>query len=776
MAAPDGGQSPTKPMSAFILNNFAGERPRVPAHLLESNESQQAINCEFGYGKLRGIKGPARVGSTMSNAVQGMWTDNGIQFFTWPFDVNAVRSPVIGEKFGRVYYTGGGDFRFADGALARVTGGVPSTSYRVGVPKPSTAPTLEADAETEQAAGGITSRFHYELGGVKYQEQDITLTVDDAGKSYHFDAPAKDTGTSTTTAPGGETLTIRSVGHYIDGRYQASQAFNPFTVSLASTSGLTVADPLSSGLPVGYSFTGYDYVEAADGQILAVAMLYTLARYGTLSESNIANGVTNANPGSTPTDAFAVIYMEVRDPDTSALDFKGYSSNSSFAEASQKVKINLAAHQGSQTRYDVTLERNGDSGLSDAKDDVTRAYVYTFVNIYGEEGPPSDPSLITGKLLETIKVTTKVDNPGQYAPFSSMRVYRTQDGTASDNFYYVGEIITGGVLAGTFILPDSLTSGELGEAISTIGYFPPPPTLIGLCQLPNGIMCGIKDSEAWFSEAFKPYAWNPENVVTFPHRCVGVLPTSVGAVVTTTAGAHNVNGVSPDGMVESIVPGSVGQGGAGKLAMCDVAGAIVYASNDGLVVVEGGGATLKYGERFFTREVWRDLVAGDLSFLRFACHDGRLLAWVEASRSLFMIRLDEAAGSYTRLDFQQPWECSFYLPLADGLYIAAGNTVWAWGATDRVACDWTSKEFVLPRPTNFGAIQVVVSWGTAFVTLFAQISGVWRQISSKALSVGTHTYRLPAGFKSTRFKLVMNGELEVLEVRIAETMKELASV
>lgn len=86
-----------------------GEVPRVPTQALPDNAAESAIDCDFAQIELKGLKQSETV-STMSNlngeVMVDIWTNNGQDFFAWPWPVSVVRGPVVDDKLKRIYYSG----------------------------------------------------------------------------------------------------------------------------------------------------------------------------------------------------------------------------------------------------------------------------------------------------------------------------------------------------------------------------------------------------------------------------------------------------------------------------------------------------------------------------------------------------------------------------------------------------------------------------------------------------------------------------------------------
>jgi hypothetical protein len=646
-------------MAAFKINNFSGIRPRVPESLLPEGAATIARNCEFAYGELRNTKAGYAI-NQMQNAPASIYTDDGLTFYTWTTDVNAVRSPIAKDTFNRLYYTGDGGFKVADRTATKIQGGPPSSSYLVGVPRPTVAPVLAVPiTQYTSANANFAFKFHYEYGGVKYQEQSVSPTVVDDGKQYTFIPPAK------------------------------------------------------------------------------------------LDETNAQ--------------AFPVLRMTATNNADSSQIFDVYTNNSSFESTGGIYSLSMSQDPGNDY-YSVTLT----TGIKEA-DKEARAYVYTFVNTYNEEGPPSDPVVVTTSPVVAVNVTVTKDAIGSYAPLKEIRIYRTPSGSTIADYFYVGSIAVLTEAGPTFVFNDNVKGEQLNEVLSSTDYYPPDQSLIGLMALPNGILCAWKGNELHFSEAYKPWAWPPAYVKPLPNSIVGGIAHGSGAVITTVTHPYLVSGVSPDSMTTARL--NVDQAGVSKWSIAVVDGAVIYASNDGLVVLAGGSASLIQSQKFFTREVWRERYAAGLSGMRFAAWDGRLVVWSgTASFVPFMIRVDEADGTMTDLvGFNAT--CGFTSPMADQFYYANGLILYQFnGGADQTAV-WQSRERVFERPINLGFAQAVT---TGNWTLEMYADGQLKH--TQVLTAGTTDFRLPAGFKSDRWKFKITGAGRFRELRVGESARDLVNV
>ena len=88
-------------------------------------------------------------------------------------------------------------------------------------------------------------------------------------------------------------------------------------------------------------------------------------------------------------------------------------------------------------------------------------YVYTFVNSYGEEGPPSPPStqITLYRPDQSVNVTVGTIPTGAY-DIASINLYRSNKGDSGSAF----QLVTNGIASGE-TYPDTTASASLGAVI-----------------------------------------------------------------------------------------------------------------------------------------------------------------------------------------------------------------------------------------------------------------------------------------------------------------------
>ncbi|CAG2132528.1 hypothetical protein [Cupriavidus numazuensis] len=742
-------------MSTLSISQFSGIFPRVPAALLPQTAATVAENCDFGYGELRGMKGGALL-TAVSNAVKSLYTQDGVSFYTWDMDVDAVRAPMAKDLYSRVYYTTPTDFLVTNSLGTRPDGGPPGSSYRVGVPKPVAAPTFSVSGSPVALSDlTISAKFHWEYSGVKYQEQDISPTVVTDKVKWNFTPPTK---LSDSAGVGDESFIAKGyalVPEPVEGEWW----YLPDGTRVIATSTSTLRKVADNSL-----IEGAVMVKDDAGRVHEVSTLYSLTRYSYLNDGGPSSPST-----LTPDQAFPVIRLIGTSISTGAKAFDIYTSNSAFS-TSGDWSASLTRDDGA-TSYTLVL-----ASTQAAAQTETRAYVYTYVNTYGEEGPPSAAGTLNLVNGMAVDVSLTLDNFGgaAYAPIKEIRVYRTMYGSSVADYFYAGSFLVLGQPPGAYVFHDDVAVAALNEVLASDEYYPPDPALVGLMSLKNGILCAWKGNEVHFSEAYKPWAWPPAYVKTFQHNVVGGVPYGSGVLLTTTTEPVILSGVTPGGMTESGI--NVAQAGVSKHSIAIVDGFAAFASPDGIVVVAGGQASLSLSQRFFTRDVWRARYGAHLGAMRFSVWDGRLVVYADDnSFPAFMILLDESAGNMTDLPAFQA-TCSFASDFADGVYYGLGSALYRFNAGTALSTVWESREMVLPAPLNFGYGKALCSgtWSIEF-RAYNDKTGQWVLRHTKALT-GPSDFRLPPGYKSQRYRIRIAGTGIFSDLRIGETAISLKEV
>ena len=138
-------------MPYLKLDNFSGLSPRTGPTNLAPNQAQIAKNVKLQSGEIRPWRNPHFTYTPGHSNVQTIYklenTTLGLSaWLEWPTDVDVVPGPVADTTDFRVYYTDGTAPKKTNWAMATTSGTgtkpFPDAQYNMGVPAPTTAPTL----------------------------------------------------------------------------------------------------------------------------------------------------------------------------------------------------------------------------------------------------------------------------------------------------------------------------------------------------------------------------------------------------------------------------------------------------------------------------------------------------------------------------------------------------------------------------------------------------------------------------------------------------------
>lgn len=347
------------------------------------------------------------------------------------------------------------------------------------------------------------------------------------------------------------------------------------------------------------------------------------------------------------------------------------------------------------------------------------AWVYTYVSIYGEEGPPSPASALYEftPTTQTARVTCTAYS-GQDVPPNSLvfgeskiRLYRSNTGSDATFFQFVDEKV---VTASTVVFEDDFLDVELGEVLPSGTWIGPPDggqlypdgSLQGLISVANGVMAGHVGKRLCMSEPYLPHAWPVANRITLERDIVAIGTTANGIVALTDGKPYFVTGVEPSAMTAITI--DLAQACNNKFSVVDMGDYLLYCGPDGLCAVSGGeGKVVTKG--LIDVDTWRNEYKPDEVKAFF--WEGRYLAFFPKGGNAWIYdpRASEAALSWVNETVGASDDIyGGYTVLKDGTcyFIDQRDIVpFATGDEPRQA-RWRSKTFVAESPCSMAWLSI----------------------------------------------------------------------
>ena len=388
-------------------------------------------------------------------------------------------------------------------------------------------------------------------------------------------------------------------------------------------------------------------------------------------------------------------------------------------------------------------------------------YVYTFVTNWGWESAPSPVS----NELETqgdtpITVTNFSAPPAGNYQIELIRIYRTEAGSTTSDFFFVAEIPVGD----TSYVDDKT---HLAEVLPTKTWTTPPDNLRNLHALWNGMLAGISGNSVRFCEAYTPYAWPIQYDVVPPDStpvALGVFGQTL--LVLTTGRPVVVAGSGPDAMDQRML--EMAQACIAPRSAVSMGYGVVWASNDGLCFYGADGARVLTAG-IMLRDDWQALkpatIIGQMyEGLYFGSYDDG------SGRKGFFIDPSSNGGGMYFMDSGYP--AMHFDQLQDQLYVLEGTSVRRFDAGPLMTTRFRSSITRLPKPvTSFAIAEVVADAYPCTIRIWADGALVHEQAVNSSTP-----FRLPSGFIAQEWQAEIETANPVLSVAIAHAVDELKQV
>ena len=350
-----------------------------------------------------------------------------------------------------------------------------------------------------------------------------------------------------------------------------------------------------------------------------------------------------------------------------------------------------------------------------------RVYLYTYVTgsdaqgtLWAEEGPPSPGGTCTGKIDDTWTVASlSTGTTGKYAFSGAIkRIYRTlTDASGNTNYFLALDQVP----IATTSTNDTVADANLGVICPTFqngvvgsAWIGPPSNLTGLTLLPNGILAGFSGNLICFCVPFQPHAWPTMYQLATNYPIVGMGHFGQTLIVTTLGFPYAVIGVAPGQMAMQMIEDD--HPCVSKRGIVSFSFGVAWPTPDGLALAGVAGAS-NIIEPFMKRDEWQaqcfpaTITARQYQNVYFGFFSNGM------SGLNFVFDKINQRGPVTFGNFAA--SAVWNDPETSTLYLVQNGQIVQWDADslNPSPFDWKSKYFVLPKPVNFGAIQVDANYG-----------------------------------------------------------------
>ena len=435
----------------------------------------------------------------------------------------------------------------------------------------------------------------------------------------------------------------------------------------------------------------------------------------------------------------------------------------------------------------------------------TRAYVYTYVTAYAEEGQTSPSTVATGDINGFWYIEIPIPPPADLSTnnITTVRLYRTIVDSAGNATYYQVSEFPINPSAVTGYVDDAKPSDIVGnKQLDSIGYSPPPDGLQGVVMMANGIAAGFtNEREVWFSAAYLPHAWPAAYALTVDYPIVGLTANGTSLNILTQGSPFIATGVTPDTMTIGKITANEPCIGRGSIVSSGEGA--YYASPNGIQLLNTGGTTNItlgiYEKEFHYTLRPSDWAAGRygstyVSFIKGAPADGdhggfaidrfeeganQLFSYIHFPVNVLNIYSDELSGQLFSL-------------MQDGTVMQWNPPVGVVGETTLRSWEWKTKQFRFTTPQQFMAFMVLFEVPPEVTTtlgprntdqgqlfdptsqyLIVRIYADGRPVVVREVQRSGEVLLIPGGFKAEIWEVMFIGQIGMKFFKMATSVKEL---
>lgn len=269
------------------ISGFSGIVPRAGRRYLAPNQAQIAYNCKLTSGDLVSLRAPAFVNapSGVTGSIASIYrleSQGNSAWLAWSRDVDVVRSLVASDTTGRVYYTGDGEPRVTNYAMATAGSPIPYSAYVLGVYPPTQAPS----ASVAGGSGSNVTRVYVYTYVAKWADGAEEESAPSPASALKTD---KVDGTWTITVPGTAPANTFAVSG-------ASWSSGTASLTVSSTFGLRVGEEIAV---TGVTPSGYNTALAAITALTSTTISYAVtSNPGAYSAGGTVTRIASHNTAS----------------------------------------------------------------------------------------------------------------------------------------------------------------------------------------------------------------------------------------------------------------------------------------------------------------------------------------------------------------------------------------------------------------------------------------------------------------------------------------------
>jgi hypothetical protein len=247
------------------------------------------------------------------------------------------------------------------------------------------------------------------------------------------------------------------------------------------------------------------------------------------------------------------------------------------------------------------------------KDHAAKSYVYCYKNKWGEISAPSYPSdIVYVKDGDAVVLSGFAAQDPSYC-ITSILIYRTETskdrGNETTNAANSASLLVAEIPATQGSYSDTVLAKDLGTALETEGFAPPPKGLQGISRIKDlNVLFGFDGKQLHFSEINNFHHWPDEQVITLDDTVRAVCEVDGQIYVATDGFPYTVGAAPADNGSREVFKHKVAHRMIGdKKGFAALPNGMVYVSEVGVILLGGKSIPTILTDAYLAPSDWQQL-------------------------------------------------------------------------------------------------------------------------------------------------------------------------
>ena len=335
---------------------------------------------------------------------------------------------------------------------------------------------------------------------------------------------------------------------------------------------------------------------------------------------------------------------------------------------------------------------------------ATRAYTYTFVSEYGEEGPTAGAIVVAGdpdQAWDISGMDTTVPDQAE-RNITGKYLYRTVVGLSGQVDYF--RVNTTPIPLATATFSDTLSDASIAAnpTLESAEWEAPPEDLDGLVAHPNGFLAGFVGRDVYLSETYRPHAWPAKYKLSVGAPIVALAVYQSSIIVMTSSFVYSLTGTTPAALAFNRI--DTPRPCLSRYSVTSLQAGILYASSEGVALANATSVTIAT-DAIITKDEWQGYFSPQS--MRAASDDNAYIALISAREGI-CIDFSTNPPSMTRFSLIRDYENLLKDSLDDRALLLNADRVYEWNPAlgTPLTYVYKTKEYDLGDPVNIGSGRI----------------------------------------------------------------------